>query len=144
MSPIVRSRTGLLVLLSDRWLLDQSVISEQQPENRPDPEQLPLTQWRRKTQDFGMELARRVELDCIPALTQTEYGCHADLATLLARAATWLQNGELDRCIVGGIDSFCEPQQLIACDSLGILKTDDQPAGFIPGEAACFWCWKKS
>ena len=91
-----------------------------------------------------MELARRVELDCIPALTKTEYGCHADLATLLVQAANWLQSGDLDRCIVGGIDSFCEPQQLIACDTLGILKTDDQPAGFIPGEAACFLVLEKN
>jgi uncharacterized protein (TIGR02270 family) len=47
-----------------------------------------------------------------------------------------LRQGQLDRCIVGGIDSLVEPSRLQALKTLGLLKVPGQPSRMLPGEAA--------
>ncbi|HYO66570.1 MAG TPA: TIGR02270 family protein, partial [Archangium sp.] len=46
--------------------------------------------------------------------------------------------GHVDACIIGGVDSLVEPQLVDALDFLGLLKTPENPVGFLPGEAAAF------
>lgn len=49
-----------------------------------------------------------------------------------------LRRGQLDRCIVGGIESLVEPARLQALKALGLLKVPGQPSRMLPGEAAAF------
>ncbi len=49
-----------------------------------------------------------------------------------------LSTGQLDRCLVGGIDSCIEPLPLVAAAAKGVLKTSINPVGFVAGEAAAF------
>lgn len=66
------------------------------------------------------------------------FGDHAGIVTLLWDAAQRLRSGELERCIVGGVDSRVEGEFLEAAVALGLVKTPENQHGFIPGEAAAF------
>lgn len=70
-----------------------------------------------------------------------------EIATRDGRAAFWsalregakrLLQGEIDVLVVGGLDSRVRGEILVAMASAGTLKTDTQPHGTIPGEAAGF------
>lgn len=65
-------------------------------------------------------------------------GGRVGLVSLLQRAAAAIQRGSIDRCIVGGVESCVEPTALHAYAAAGVVKTADNPAGFLPGEAAAF------
>jgi len=54
-------------------------------------------------------------------------------------AATLLRNGELEWCIIGGIDSYIDTDLLGVLSRLNLLKNTNNPHGFIPGEAASFF-----
>lgn len=56
----------------------------------------------------------------------------------LQYAAQLLSRGEVDRCIVGGIDACTESTYLAAAHYFNALKSEAQPMGFQPGEAAAF------
>jgi 3-oxoacyl-[acyl-carrier-protein] synthase I len=49
-----------------------------------------------------------------------------------------LSTGKFERCIVGGIDACTDAAYLTAANHFHVVKTDEQPAGFQPGEAAAF------
>jgi uncharacterized protein (TIGR02270 family) len=59
-------------------------------------------------------------------------------AAALLAARTCLAEGRADQCVVGGVDSLADPAVLLAAARLGMLKTEEQPVGFMPGEAAAF------
>jgi 3-oxoacyl-[acyl-carrier-protein] synthase I len=54
--------------------------------------------------------------------------------------AAWdeLESGAVRRCIVGGVDSWVDDDALELAADLGLLKSDANPVGFMPGEAAAF------
>ncbi|HZH13162.1 MAG TPA: hypothetical protein VE057_02250 [Archangium sp.] len=56
----------------------------------------------------------------------------------LAQAVGWLQTRTLDRCILGGIDSFSYGAPLSCVHELGLTRSLQGPVGFFPGEAAAF------
>jgi 3-oxoacyl-[acyl-carrier-protein] synthase I len=56
----------------------------------------------------------------------------------LHQSSQWFATGKFDRCIVGTLDSFIEPAVLEACCTAQVLKTEGNPVGFMPGEAAAF------
>lgn len=62
---------------------------------------------------------------------------HAGAISMLQAAIKELNAGAR-HCIVGAIDSFVTPQRLFEAASLRLLKTGDNPCGFLPGEAAVF------
>lgn len=62
----------------------------------------------------------------------------AGLGTALLLAIDLLTRGEAARCIVGGVDSYVDPDHLAAAEALDTLKTPSNPVGFMPGEAAAF------
>jgi 3-oxoacyl-[acyl-carrier-protein] synthase-1 len=62
----------------------------------------------------------------------------AGIGTALHTAIQWIARGDVKRCIVGGVDSYLEPEVLSATESLDTLKTAANPVGFMPGEGACF------
>lgn len=49
-----------------------------------------------------------------------------------------LRTRTLERCIVGGIDSWVDDEPLTQAYDLGLLRTPDKPVGRFPGEAAAF------
>lgn len=63
---------------------------------------------------------------------------HAALGCAFQRAILTLRDGPMERCIVGGVDSFLEPEMLGILHRLNLLKSGDKPVGCVPGEAAAF------
>ncbi|MFE8605223.1 TIGR02270 family protein [Archangium violaceum] len=56
----------------------------------------------------------------------------------LQDALRQFDEGTIDACIVGGVDSLVESQLISALDQLRLLKTPGNPVGFLPGEASAF------
>ncbi|ATB34083.1 hypothetical protein [Melittangium boletus] len=73
-----------------------------------------------------------------PALRSFFYGGPAIFADAVGQAIQRLRSRELDRCIVGGIDSYVYGTALANVYELGLLRTEESPSGFFPGEAASF------
>lgn len=63
---------------------------------------------------------------------------HAGFATAVDAALKLLAQGSVQACIVGGVDSLCDQVAVDALAAAGQLKTDDNPVGLQPGEAAAF------
>ena len=59
--------------------------------------------------------------------------CHA-----LIEAQQLIADGRFDRCLLGGVDALTEATTMAAAHRFHALKTEQQPAGFQPGEAAAF------
>lgn len=55
---------------------------------------------------------------------------------MINEAAEMLRSGELDQCIVGGVDSYLFDHRIEHLDQKWRVKTDRNVDGFIPGEAA--------
>ncbi len=62
----------------------------------------------------------------------------------LKAAEAAIQEGRLERCIVGGIDSLVSPERLEALKQLGRIKVPGQPARMMPGEGAAFLLLERS
>ncbi|MEM1125936.1 MAG: hypothetical protein AAGI71_04740 [Bacteroidota bacterium] len=60
------------------------------------------------------------------------------VAAAFQRAAAWIEAGPCARCIVGAVDSLVHPRALRSLQADDRLKTPDQPAGLMPGEASAF------
>jgi 3-oxoacyl-[acyl-carrier-protein] synthase-1 len=58
------------------------------------------------------------------------------IATGLIRAARLLAAGEVECCIVGGVDSYLTHEDIERYDRLARVKNRNNGRGFIPGEAA--------
>ncbi len=56
----------------------------------------------------------------------------------LERSSQVLASGQADVCLVGGVDSYRDPDMLGWLARAGRLKDDETPHGLIPGEAAAF------
>ncbi|MCY1046199.1 beta-ketoacyl synthase N-terminal-like domain-containing protein [Corallococcus sp. bb12-1] len=59
-------------------------------------------------------------------------------AQAVTQAVRRLRTRELDRCIIGGIDTCVHGTPLADVHALGLLRTEQKPSGFFPGEAAGF------
>jgi 3-oxoacyl-[acyl-carrier-protein] synthase-1 len=57
---------------------------------------------------------------------------------VLTRAVEALRSRSLERCIVGGIDSWVDGETLTQAYEMGLLRTPNRPVGRFPGEAAAF------
>jgi 3-oxoacyl-[acyl-carrier-protein] synthase-1 len=77
-------------------------------------------------------------LSIAPALRACFYGGPAVFAQAVEQAVRRLRARELDRCIVGGIDTCVYGAPLMDAHQLGLLRTEEKPSGFFPGEAASF------
>ncbi|RJS22587.1 hypothetical protein DRW03_14885 [Corallococcus sp. H22C18031201] len=72
-----------------------------------------------------------------PAIQRTLFG-DAGLFEALRDSAELLRTHQVDRCIIGALDSLVEPQVAWSLDQLGLLKGPEHPVGVLPGEAAAF------
>jgi 3-oxoacyl-(acyl-carrier-protein) synthase len=74
----------------------------------------------------------------VPARAQVYAGDAPGFILALEAARASLARGELDACLVGGVDSYLESEHLEALHALGVLKGPDSPSGLLPGEGAAF------
>jgi 3-oxoacyl-[acyl-carrier-protein] synthase-1 len=63
---------------------------------------------------------------------------NAGFAQAVQAALAVLASREVDRAVVGGVDTLCDSLALEGLAAQGRLKTDDNPVGLQPGEAAAF------
>lgn len=76
----------------------------------------------------------------LPAFAEeaTRFDGHASAALALVDAAKALREDACERCLIGGIDTFADPDVLDALDRDFRLKGKRSPDGYVPGEAAAF------
>ena len=73
-----------------------------------------------------------------PKRQETIYEDQAGLGSALLRARQLLLQGDVKRCIIGGVDSYVDTPMLDALSTLGLLKSPAQQQGMMPGEAGAF------
>ncbi len=83
-------------------------------------------------------LAARAGLAAIDAPFEVVAEGHAGGLLALENAVAQLRRGEASACLVGGADSWMEPERLEAVDVAGRLHSVDNSWGFTPGEGAGF------
>jgi len=54
------------------------------------------------------------------------------------RAGTWLSSRAATHCLLGSVDSLIDSPTVHALSLLGLLKSPENPVGFVPGELAVF------
>ncbi|QQR44276.1 hypothetical protein JKA73_35770 [Myxococcus xanthus] len=84
------------------------------------------------------ELLGLNQLSIPPRAQAYFFGGAATFSQVLTRAMEALRTRTLERCIVGGIDSWVDDEPLTQAYDLGLLRTPDKPVGRFPGEAAAF------
>lgn len=85
--------------------------------------------------NFVPALCRRTGLSTFK-LWKTSQAGHTGVFTLLQSAIQKLQAGDLNACLVGGVDSYLMEDRLNHFDTLWRLRSERNVDGFIPGEAA--------
>ncbi len=126
-----RARTGFALNLSDHFVLDADARA-----HADGP--MPSVGWRRLTERLHVRLAEPRKLAPSPGQLVLRHGGHAGLAAAIRDATALMSSNQVDRCIVGAIDSRVEVGFLQAAARLSLLRTLDNPVGQIPGEAAAF------
>ncbi len=81
------------------------------------------------------QLLARSGLDGL-AFAEARDGGHAAVFLALQEAAAKVRAGELEFCIVGGVDSHLLDARIDALDAAWRLRSTRNPDGFLPGEAA--------
>ncbi len=84
------------------------------------------------------ELLALNHLSFAPHAQAYAFGGAASFPRVLAWAIARLRSRALERCIVGGIDSWVESAALTRAYEAGLLRTPNRPVGRFPGEAAAF------
>jgi 3-oxoacyl-[acyl-carrier-protein] synthase-1 len=140
------TRTGIHLQLSGTWLeevhLQGSLLDRLPPGERDrirwgfDAER---TEKREQlTRRFLPELLALNQLPLAPRSQLYAFGGAATFTQVLAWAVEALRSRVLERCIVGGIDSWVDGETLTQAYEMGLLRTPNRPVGRFPGEAAAF------
>jgi 3-oxoacyl-[acyl-carrier-protein] synthase-1 len=129
-------RTGLCLSVSDgfyqaRFGTEPEPLGESEPAGHD-------AVWNDIASNLGMRLCAAVDLPIGAARQWVSRAGRLGLLGALEQASRWFAAGELDRCLIGTIESCVEPSALLACGAAQVLKTDANPVGFMPGEAAAF------
>jgi 3-oxoacyl-[acyl-carrier-protein] synthase-1 len=141
LGPRELSAASIHLALSDQAILDAHHASTTgtRPSDDPGPPpRLPSVEWQEKSRRVIERLLRTAEIDVPERHRALVHGGNPGVADALRDAAALLRSGAVDRCLVGAIDSRVEPSFLLAADGLGVLRTNENPVGLIPGEAAAF------
>ena len=88
---------------------------------------------------LGLRIAQWNKVQGLEGRTRAYPDGHAAAIQAVQEAAGDLAAGRIDCAIVGGTDSLVEPETLEFLVEKRRIKTDDNPDGFIPGEAAAFF-----
>ena len=89
----------------------------------------------RLAETFAAELSRRTGLT-FKTTRQSLVG-HASGLELLDEASALLASGEVQTCLLAGVDSSLDPHRMALLDGGYRLKSPRNVDGFCPGEAAC-------
>jgi 3-oxoacyl-[acyl-carrier-protein] synthase I len=92
-----------------------------------------VASWR-LAETFLAEVSRRTGL--VFKATRQSLSGHAAGVELLAEASALLASGEVQSCIVAGVDSYLSADRLAVLDGAYRLKSPRNVDGFCPGEAA--------
>ncbi|CAM3942237.1 hypothetical protein G4177_09365 [Corallococcus sp. ZKHCc1 1396] len=144
--PPAFARIGIHLQLPGTWLEEihfQGSLLDRLPEAereriRRDRETERTEKREELTRRFLPELLAMNHLPLAPRARVYSFGGAATFSQVLAQAVEALRSRALDRCIVGGIDSWVDEETLTQSFELGLLRTPDRPVGRFPGEAAAF------
>lgn len=130
--------TSLHLVLPDLFLRDAAERSLHLPveEQQPEHDQEPSKVWQSEARSLARALLARCALGKLRGGCRCYHGGQAGIVQAIQDANTRLQDGRTERCLVVAVDSFVEPRMLQACATVRVLKTNDNPVGFAPGEAA--------
>ncbi len=136
-------KTGFFLNLSSGYYLSSSEAKEREEMDEPDSyfDDEPLEMDVRTTSYSNSLIPRLCELTGIiisDKFQKLYFRDHVGVIIAIRDAMNLLQTEELDRCIIGGIDSFVEQETLKILSEFDVIKTVVNPNGFIPGEAAAF------
>ncbi|WNG48314.1 hypothetical protein F0U60_32430 [Archangium minus] len=140
-------RTGVLVQLPGGGLLETHVTRSLAALTDVKLRASVLAEFRDEQERARELLSRRVIPETLKlnglslpaqAIQQCVFGGPATFVQMLAHASQLLRSRQLDRCIVGGIDSYVDLDVLTCAYELGLVRTPRRPVGFFPGEAAAF------
>lgn len=126
------ARTGMILHIADASVEDFWA-------KRAGQSAAPSVRWRELTNELPQRLAESRGLTLAPSHVALHRGGNAGGAAALGDAVARIQKGEIDRCIVGGLDARTEAGFLKAAAQLFQLRTTDNPVGLSPGEAAAFY-----
>jgi len=84
---------------------------------------------------FVPELCKRTGLTTLKLWKTSQTG-HTGVFALVQNACQKLANGDLQFCVVGGVDSYLLEARLDVLDAAWRIRTERNVDGFIPGEAA--------
>jgi len=87
--------------------------------------------------EFGRQLSARLTA-VHPVRVQVIASGHSAGLMALEQAIGLLRSGKESFCLIGGVDSYVDPDTLDWIESSKRLHAEDNPYGFIPGEAAGF------
>ena len=132
-------RTGIHLNLSDRYIEDEFSKSHLEELEDSEPKSLlPSQIWVEETPGLIPKILKLHGILTPPEHQRIYYGGHTGIVSAIQDAIEKIERGFIDRCIIGGIESCLEPRFLEVASALNLLKTNDNPMGFIPGEAASF------
>lgn len=147
LTSVLPPRTGFFVCLPGDFLATQRLQTELLA--GPAPDEVAREELQAHF-DEQQRLQEKMETHLVPALLSLNglsihpslracfFGGPATFCRAVEHAVARLLARELDRCIVGGIDSYVSGAALEGAYELGLLRTEEQPSGFFPGEAASF------
>ena len=132
-------RTGIHINISDRFFEDEfSKIRLEELEDSESRSHLPSQVWIEETSGLIPKVLKQCGILTPSEHQRIYYGGHTGIVSAIQDAIEKIERGLIDRCIIGGIESCLEPHFLEVASALSLLKTSDNPTGFIPGEAASF------
>lgn len=129
------SRTALCVALPSGYLQSQR---ERDPQFSMDEEDSVQTFLQTLAEGLPARICEVASLAIPAAQRALIFEDQAGFARGLLHAWQLISTGQVDRCILGGVDACTDGRHLAAAHHFNAVKTEDQPCGFQPGEAAGF------
>ena len=154
------ARTGLVVILSDRYFEDRrakearavqeelrNAAATDAGDDDEDPaldHPVPSELWRRRCASFLPDLVGKARLAIPPERQRVLFGGHAALIEAIEASMRAINDRIIDRAIIGAVDSLVEPAAFTAAAECGVVYSEANPAGFFPSEAAGFFLLERA
>lgn len=134
------AETPLVLALGSGYYLNAAErIEEERPiEDALPPEVEQSAEWKESVARMAVpRMFAHAQLQA-PRRAELLFQDHAAFGAALHRAAEVLEEPGVRQCLVGAVDSYCDPDVLEALATLGALATPENPVGLAPGEGAAF------
>ncbi len=135
-------RTSLHLCLADLFLEDKAASREREGEPTDGPDGTlpqPSEEWAAGAPSLMRSVLESTGLDLREANLRWKCKGHVGVAQAVQEAADLIQAGQADRALIGAVESCIEPRPLQAALTMGAVRTQENPVGFIPGEAGAFF-----